>query len=136
MQPYTTIDIDLKLYKIIEAARSSFEESPCEILLGLLGGPKVDQERQKGKAWVGGGVTLPHGTKLRMAYNGRQYEAEIADGFWLVEGERYNAPSAAAYAVARTKAGNPAHINGWIYWEAQEPGTSAWISIESLRPCN
>jgi hypothetical protein len=50
------------------------------------------------------GVTLEHGTDLRMTYNGRQHTGRIDDGDWLLEAERFGSPSGAA-KVARSKKG-------------------------------
>jgi len=133
-----TIEIDLALHKAIEAERRSFEESPSEILHRLIADnntrPKLNSDFSGvDKAWYGSGVELPHGTKLRMSYNGSQFTAEIVDGRWLVDGDFYSSPSAAAYGVARTREGSPANINGWIYWEALLPGEKTWVYLGDMR---
>jgi hypothetical protein len=86
------------------------------------------------QVWSGKGVVLPHGTQVRMEYNGRSHSGEIMDGQWHVEGGVYGSPSAAAVGVARNKAGDPiSSLDGWIYWSAQFPGSSKWLPISSLR---
>ncbi len=138
MQPHINIEIDLPLHKAIEAERQSFSESPSDILHRLIrkapsGAAHLSDPEDNGRAWLGAGVELPHGTKLRMTYNGRKYTAEIDEGRWLVEGDYYNAPSAASYAVARTRGGEPAHLNGWDYWWALLPGHDKWRLLSTMR---
>lgn len=138
MDPYQTIEVDLELHKAIEAERRSFGESANEILHRLIhkassGITQPPEAEEGGRAWQGSGVELPHGTQLRMTYNGQKYIAEINEGRWLVEGDYYSSPSAASYAVARTRAGESAHLNGWIYWEALLPGTDRWQVLETMR---
>lgn len=136
MQSYATIEIDLSLHKLIERERSSFEETANSILHRLLESrlsENHDTIDKEAASWMGQGVVLPHGTRLRMSYNGHQHTAEIVNGKWLVDGDYYGSPSAAAYAVARTSSGEPARLNGWIYWEYQKPGGSFWARLEDLR---
>jgi hypothetical protein len=87
----------------------------------------------QGVPWTGDGVALPHGTRLRMAYNGLQYEGAIVDGMWLVEGNRFDSPSSAASGVAVTRNGKKAHLHGWSYWEVKRPSDSGWVRLDNLR---
>ena len=80
-----------------------------------------------GGAWTAKGATLPARTRLRMSYNGKSFNGVIESGTWLVNGARYVSPSAAASALAGVS------LNGWIYWEAQLPGTDRWQSISKFR---
>jgi hypothetical protein len=133
-----TIEIDFDIHKRIEASRRSFSETDNAVLRRLL---KLDSEETlpkvighaAGREWFGDGVTLPHGTELRMTYNGRLHAGQIDNGDWHVEGERYNSPSAAAGGVARTKKGGKTSLDGWIYWEVKRPGDRDWVPIKSLR---
>lgn len=132
-----TIEIDFDIHKLIEAERGSFSDSPNEALRRLLGlgaspngSPTLMQAG--GSSWSGRGVTLPHGTQLRMTYNGRQYTGVIDDGAWLVEGERFTSPSAAAGDVVSTKDGRRTQLNGWIYWYCKRPGDTDWATIKEL----
>lgn len=142
MNATQTIEIELDIHKRIEAGRRSFEESPSDILRRLLNGVPASPPPEsptapsaEGRPWSSKGVELPHGTRLRMTYNGVQHTAVIEDGAWLVPNDpnAYNAPSPAAYAVARTRAGDPARIDGWEYWEALRPGDQQWRWLKSLR---
>lgn len=138
MVEFRSVEIDFDVHKRIELARESFSETPNAVLRRLLGidvsqsaprPPRVDARR----AWSGKGVLLPHGTRIRMDYNGRTHEGEIADGSWLVEGERFTSPSAAAGGVARTKDGLRTNLDGWLYWRALLPGKEVWLRLSEMR---
>ena len=86
-----------------------------------------------GRPWSGKGVTLPHGTSVRMEYNGKRHSGQIDNGEWLVEGAKFNSPSAAAGGVARTRSGKTPSLDGWIYWQVKRPGDSRWIPLHTLR---
>lgn len=132
------ISIDLDVHKLIEAERRSFEEPPLAALRRLLGLPELQTQAvapsQEGRSWQSKGVTLPHGTLLRMSYNGREHEGRIEDGAWLVDGMTFKSPSGAACGVARTKDGKPTSLDGWGYWEVKRPSDPSWTKISSLLP--
>lgn len=137
-----TIEIDLDVHKAIEKARTSLEETENAILRRLLHlttktpplpsgkSPKAPE----GRPWAGKGVTLPHGTELRMNYRGQVLKGRIDNGIWSVEGKRANSPSDAASQVATTKSGGRPQLNGWIYWEVKRPGDQAWKKLQTLGP--
>lgn len=135
------IDIDFEVHQKIELARTSFEESPNDVLRRLLGiASRHDHPLTGGtasapsaRAWSGKGVTLPHGTELRMEYNGKVYSGRIEHGEWLVEGVRAKSPSDAACSVATTKDGTKPSLNGWVYWQVRRPGDRGWRPINSMR---
>lgn len=139
MPDQRTIEIDFDIHKIIELERNSFSETPNEVLRRLLKvngkapAPKAEPDTAAGRPWAGKGVTLPHGTEVRMEYNGRRYTGTINNGEWAVEGKRFKSPSAAAGGVALTKDGKRTNLDGWIYWYAKRPGDTDWVSIKQLR---
>jgi hypothetical protein len=139
MADFRTIEIDFDIHKLIENERQSFSETPNAALRRLLDLPPqlVSSSQVKTasgeRAWFGEGVRLLHGTKLRMRLNGRQYEGEIVDGKWLVEGKIFNSPSGAAGGVALTKKGHKTKLDGWIYWEVKGPSEASWTSLNKLR---
>lgn len=104
MSEFRTIEIDFDIHKKIEMERQGFTESANEVLRRLL---KIGGQSSRpfivsnGRSWSGKGVSLPHGTKLRMKYNGCEYSGLIEDGEWLVDGKRFSSPSAAASVVSR-----------------------------------
>lgn len=127
------ITVSLALHKIIEKARVSFDETPDEILLRLLERQiESSQNAESGESWSGQGVTLPHGTKLKMTYNGVTYEGVLANGAWHVKGKVFHSPSGAARGVAQTKKGKPVSLDGWKYWYVQVPGADEFEKISSL----
>jgi hypothetical protein len=136
----TTIEIDFDVYQLIEAERRGFDEPRIAALRRLLKlPPKIRAESASGKIlarrpWSGDEVTLVHGTKLRMSYNGRRYEGEIVDGKWVIEGKIFDSPSGAASGIALTKSGKTTRLDGWIYWEVQVPGDTVWMPIKAMRP--
>jgi hypothetical protein len=137
---FRPIEVDIEVYRFIEGRRSSFAQSHNDILREIAGltrtsvSPKaLDSNASLGRAWTGKGVTLPHGTRVRMSYNGKGHNGEISDGAWHVEGAIFGSPSAAAGGVARSKQGKPVSLDGWIYWEAQLPGSTRWKRIVEMR---
>lgn len=132
------IEIDFDVNKLIELERVSFDESPNDALRRLLklpavNTPRMDTPTPTGKSWSGKGVTLPHGTQLRMEYNGVEYQGSINDGKWDCGGGRHAGPSPAAASVAKTRDGKRPSLNGWIYWSAKLPGATRWIPISNMR---
>jgi len=133
-----SIAIDVDVHKTIEAERLSFDETENDVLRRILKistpkrvGPAIVEP--DGRSWSSKGVTLPHGTMVRMEYNGVEHNGAIVDGAWECGGSRFAGPSPAAAAVATTKAGGTPSLNGWIYWQAKLPGQSNWIAISKMR---
>jgi hypothetical protein len=134
------IEIDFDIHRLIQLERRSFDEPEHLALRRLLrlGPPSEPKAKAPGedrpmRAWSKGGVTLPHGTELRMEYNGILHLGRIADGGWEVEGQRAKSPSGAARAVARGKDGQPVNINGKAYWQVRRPGESDWTPYAELK---
>src|SRR6056297_1141590 len=88
-----TIEIDFDVHRAIELERRDFDESPNEVLRRLLdlapsapsasvekGRPSSPGSERSGRPWSGKGVELPHGTELRMEYNGQVFLGRIEDG--------------------------------------------------------
>ena len=132
------IEIDFDIHRLIQLERRGFDEPEYVALRRLLklgppaedAGPKDDRAM---RPWSKGGVTLPHGTELRMEYNGILHLGRIADGAWEVEGTRAKSPSGAANAVARGKDGQEVNINGKSYWQVKRPGDTDWTSYADLK---
>lgn len=131
------IEIDFDIHRLIQLERRSFEEPEWVALRRLLklgpppeGAPQPDRAM---RAWSKGGVTLPHGTELRMEYNGVLHLGRIADGAWEVEGARAKSPSGAAEAVARGKDGQAVVVNGKAYWQVRRPGETDWTRYADLK---
>jgi hypothetical protein len=133
-----SIEIDFDVHKRIEMERTSFAETPNAVLRRLLGiddaGRVSAATSDVGRPWIGKGVTLPHGSELKMEYNGLVYCGHIISSIWVVEGQSFRSPSAAASGLARTKKGKLTTLDGWMYWTVRRPGDIDWIRLAHLRP--
>ena len=139
MREMRTIEIDFDVHKAVELERRSFSETENDALRRLLKLSEASvttlttpSAETDGLPWFRKGVTLPHGTRLRMQYNGQQHSGIVENGEWVVEGGRFNTPSGAASRVAVTKNGNHTSLDGWAYWFVKRPGDTDWIEIRQL----
>ena len=71
-----------------------------------------------------------------MTYGGIEHNGVVVGGKWEVEGQRYNTPSQAASAVARTKRGGKTQLNGWKFWHVKRPSDTSWTFLDRLRNGN
>ena len=140
MAHFRTIEVDFDVHRCIENERHGFDESPNDALRRLLklgsspapvSASSAPQIRRK--SWSDKGATLPHGTMIRMTYNGQVYEGKISDGMWVVGDREFDSPSGAASGIAITKKGKSTRLDGWIYWEVRQPGEDNWVPLDSLR---
>jgi hypothetical protein len=60
-------------------------------------------------------------------YKGQTYLARVVASALVLNGERFDSPSAAAVKIT----GNP--VNGWTFWECRIPGQGKWQQLRSLR---
>ena len=126
------IEVDFDVFKAITARRPSEEVTENDVLRQLLGLPS---RRETASAtpgpqpgdWISKGVRFPHGTQLRGSYKGQIHVAEVENGALVINGKRYDSPSAAAMSITK------APVNGWIFWEAKFPGRGTWQQIKALR---
>jgi len=139
---FRTIEVDFDVHRCIENERHGFDESPNAALRRLLklGEPKrpvaaaASASPVGRKSWSDQGVTLPHGTAIRMTYNRKTYDGEILNGSWVTGGRAFDSPSGAASGVGLTKKGKTTRLDGWGYWQVKRPGDDEWVRLESLRP--
>jgi hypothetical protein len=143
-----SIDIDIDVHRHIETKRTSFGQTPNEILRALFGLPVATARRERKSSagevsaglptgdWSWKGVMLPAGTELRMTYNGRTHTGVVVGGAWQISGATYTSPSSAADALARSRDGKPVLLNGWTQWEVRKPGSNRWVLLDSLRPAS
>ncbi len=130
----TTIDIDFDVYKALTLRRATEDTTYNDVLRELLRlGPKQDDTRPASTAlsgqgdWVPKGVRFPLGTEFRANHKGENYYGKVEDGALVVNGKRFDSPSAAAVDIT----GNP--VNGWTFWECRLPGKGSWQMIKMLR---
>ncbi len=120
---YSSIEIDLEIYKLIQSKRQSFHESENDILRRLLKLPQRSAPAtQHGGLVIGNGVILPNGTLLRKRYKGDIYEVPVKDGKIWVHGKAFKSPSGAAVEITKSA------VNGWRFWQVKRPDDVDWLS--------
>ncbi|GAB5604966.1 DUF4357 domain-containing protein [Sideroxyarcus sp. TK5] len=128
-----TIEVDFDVFKQLTVRRATEEVSYNDVIRELLGLEPSNTNSAKKSSdpspddWTAKGVHFPAGTEFRATYKGKIRTGYIDKGALVVNGKRYDSPSAAAVAIT----GNP--VNGWRFWECRLPGKSSWHLIESLR---
>lgn len=127
-----TIEVDFDVFKALIARRSTEEVSENEVLRQILGLPtrRVGQTPPASPApgdWVTKGVRFPAGTEFRAAYKGQTYLGRVEGGGLMLNGKRFDTPSAAAMSLTDSP------VNGWTFWEARLPGQAGWKMIKTLR---
>lgn len=128
-----TIEVDFEVFKQLTLRRATEEVSYNDVVRELLGleNPNINSIHSPTKTssddWIVKGVQFPAGTEFRANYKGKIYVGRVEGGKLIVDGKRYDAPSAAAVAITKNAA------NGWRFWECRMPGKSSWQLIESLR---
>lgn len=132
-----TIEVDFDVFKALTMRRpneSVTENDVLRELLGLSPGSPRQMTRtvlipplEQG-GWVSKGVRFPPGTEFRAHYKGETHLARVESGAMVLNGKRYDTPSAAAMSIT----GSP--VNGWTFWECRVPGSAAWQVIKTRRP--
>ena len=128
-----TIEIDFDVYKALMIQRETEETTFNDVLRNILElGPAKQPEQAPamsaaGSPWISKGVSFPNGTEFRATYKSQVYNGVVDNGALVIEGKRYNSPSAAAVDITGTS------VNGWRFWECKMPGQQVWTLITSLR---
>ncbi len=127
-----TIEVDFDVFKAITMRRAYEDVSENDVLRDLLGlPPRKGLSHSQASAgpgdWVAKGVRFPAGTEFRATYKGQTYLARVEGGALLLNGKRFDSPSAAAISIT----GSPA--NGWHFWQCRLPGQASWQMIKALR---
>lgn len=129
-----TIEIDFDVFKELTIRRTSEEVTYNDVLRSLLKlGPskKLEGEGHVGsegsQSWVAKGIVFPHGTEFRSTYKGQVYYGKVENGALVVNGKRFNSPSAAAREITNNS------VNGWIFWECKMLGENSWKLMSNVR---
>lgn len=145
-----TVHVDLEVFKALTVRLEYEGQTHNDILRELLGLDSIIEETPPEPAIVNAlaalsksadqfgrpaehgffsrGLFLPHGTKLRARYKGKQYLAAIQKDHWVDQtGQIQASPSAAATAITDT------NVNGLRFWEALRPGDTTWRRLEFIR---
>jgi hypothetical protein len=127
------IEIDFDVFKELTNRRVTENTTYNDVLRQLLGLNQSktsilspDLEFSAG-AWTTKGVTFPAGTEFRANYKGKTIVGKVETGYLVVNGKRFDSPSAAAVSITSNM------VNGWIFWECRLPGKTSWQIIKTLR---
>lgn len=127
-----TIEVDFDVFKAITMRRASEGVSENDVLRDLLGLPPIKGSSHPQAStgpgdWVAKGVRFPAGTEFRATYKGQTYLGRVEGGALVLNGKRFDSPSAAAISIT----GSP--TNGWHFWQCRLPGQASWQMIKALR---
>jgi hypothetical protein len=127
-----SIEVDFDVFKALTTRRPSEDVTENDVLREILGlplkrqGPVAHGSPAPGD-WIVKGIRFPMGTEFRASYKGETYLGRVDNGALVLNGKRFDTPSAAAMSITR----NP--VNGWTFWECRPPGQAAWRMIKTLR---
>jgi hypothetical protein len=129
-----TIEVDFDVYKALTSRRPTEDVTENEVLRDLLG---LSPKRQRAGStvatssdandWIVKGVRFPVGTEFRANYKGQTWLGRVERGALVVNGKRFETPSAAAVSVTKSP------TNGWTFWECRLPGQASWQIVKGLR---
>lgn len=128
-----SIEVDFDVFKALTTRRPSEEVSENDVLRELLGLPARRKQSAPASTspapgdWITKGVRFPTGTEFRASYKGQTYLARVEAGALVLNGKRFDSPSAAAISITK----NP--VNGWHFWQCRLPGEAGWKMIKALR---
>lgn len=127
-----TIEVDFDVFKALTMRRASEHVTENDVLRQMLGlsskkEPTVPAARPEAGDWITKGVRFPAGTEFRAKYKAQIWLGRVEGGALVINGKRYDTPSAAAVAITE----NP--VNGWTFWECRLPGQAGWKILKALR---
>ena len=100
-----TIEIDFDVFKKLTALRTSENVTYNDVLREVLSLssarkniPNQETSPHSG-SWTTKGVTFPGGTEFRATYKGETINGRVESGALVVNGKRFDSPSAAAVAI-------------------------------------
>ena len=127
------IEVDFDVFKALTMRRTSEDVTENDVLRELLGLSGKRQHSATASSnpapsdWVTKGVRFPAGTEFRANYKGQTYLARVENGAMVLNGKKFDSPSAAAVSITD----NP--VNGWHFWQCRLPGQASWQMIKALR---
>ena len=130
-----TIQVDFDVFKALMLRRPAESVTENDVLRELLSLPSAGRESHREAPspspaagdWVAKGVRFPAGTEFRAHYKGETHLGRVESGALVLNGQRYDTPSAAAMAIT------VGPVNGWTFWECRLPGQAGWQVIRTLR---
>lgn len=130
-----TVEVDFDVFKALTTRRPTEDFTENDVLRSLLGlpskrGPATPTSADKipdAGDWIAKGIRFPVGTEFRASYKGQTWLGRVERGALVVNGKRFDTPSAAAVFITKSP------TNGWTFWEFRPPGQSSWQIIKGLR---
>lgn len=127
-----SIEVDFDVFKALTLRRTTEDVTYNDVLRHLLAlnstkRAPVGRPTAAIGGWFTKGVTFPDGTEFRATHKGQAYRGKVESGALVVNGKRFDSPSAAAVEITRRP------TNGWIFWECRLPGKTSWQIIKSFR---
>src|SRR5437016_3616097 len=133
---WRTIQVSEEVYQRLAGLAQPFETEDDlleRLLLDLVPQTRVDGAPQNGGVDLVSHVgRIPHGTRLKGRYKGREYEAKVENGRVIWNGKSFESLSYAAVAVIQSTGSSRPTENGWRFWEAQDPKTGEWVFTGQL----
>lgn len=119
------IEIDFEVFKELTMRRKTEAVTYNEVIRELLkltpSQPPIAKTTDQ--SWISKGISFPNGTEFRATYKGTAYFAQIQNGGFYHNKQKYQSFSAAACAIT----GNS--VNGWKFWECRLPGIDKWKPV-------
>lgn len=129
-----TIEVDFDVFKALTARRATEAVTENDVLRSLLGlnskrdpTASIASDDPHADDWIVKGIRFPAGTEFRASHKGQTWLGRVERGALVVNGRRFDSPSAAAVFITKTPA------NGWTFWECRMPGQATWQIIKGLR---
>jgi len=128
-----TIEVDFDVFKALTARRATEHVTYNDVLRELLKlEPRLSPNLTEGTDrwpddWIVKGVRFHEGQQFRARHNGRLYEARVEKSALVLDGKRYDSPSAAAVSITGYA------VNGWNFWEFLSRRTGDWKLMASVR---
>lgn len=127
-----TIEVDFDVFKALTALRASEQVTYNDVVRQLLKlepkpSPSLTEVSERWPDdWVVKGVRFADGTQFRARHGGRLHHARVEKAALVLNGKRYDSPSAAAVAITGYA------VNGWNFWEFLSR-TGEWKLMASVR---
>jgi hypothetical protein len=130
-----TIEVDFDVFKALTQRRPSEDVTENDVLRNLLGlttkraptTAPTTANIAEASDWIAKGIRFPTGTEFRANYKGQTWLGRVERGALVVNGRRFDTPSAAAVFITKSP------TNGWTFWECRLPGQASWQIIKGLR---
>ena len=127
-----SIEVDFEVLKALMVRRPTESVTYNDVIRKLLQlgeKPAVSLTESSGpwpNDWLVKGVRFAEGTEFRAKQSGKLHMAKVAEGALVLNGKKYDSPSAAAVSITGYA------VNGWTFWEFRRPGEE-WRPLATAR---